>query len=275
MLNYETEQVDVIYKFEHKLNRVPHIFEPTQAQDLFLVASPEDGFFLDFRSDPNGEESAFIDDYHISVIESVTYDEEDMIYYIMCNKFDDKLGLFVLKVDPKNPKGGIFLIKWKNRLDIDDSSIDIMRDEVTGLKELILAFKIIYINVYSVFAVDISVEDTEAIQFRHESFQMFESECTGLMLNNETRDFVHCNNTGMYVMSFMTNKHDSQQTNGKKSDNVLIDKRRLVDDRGSLKMLHSIESCNFLRLDPQNYVHLECQDENEYYVTIKQEYIKD
>jgi hypothetical protein len=88
----------------------------------------------------------------------------------MCNKYLEKLGFFVLQIDPMNVDNVIFIIKWKNKLDFNDSKIYILRDEESGLKELIIAFKIIYINIFSMFVVDISVDDTEAIQFRHESF---------------------------------------------------------------------------------------------------------
>ena len=88
----------------------------------------------------------------------------------MCNTYFEKLGFFVLRIDPKAPKETKFMIKWKNKLDCADSQIYILRDRQSGLKELILAFKIIYVNMYSLFSLDISVDDTEMIIFRHESF---------------------------------------------------------------------------------------------------------
>ena len=58
------------------------------------------------------------------------------------------------------------------------------------------------------FVIDIAVEDctpegyhAEAIRFRHESVQLYESSCTGLLLNNNCNDFVHVNKDGLSVVS--------------------------------------------------------------------------
>jgi len=45
----------------------------------------------------------------------------------------------------------------------------ILRSE-TGLKELIISFKTIYINTYNVVCMDITVDDEQLMIFRHESF---------------------------------------------------------------------------------------------------------
>ena len=116
-------------------------------------------------------ETQLIDEHEIASIKTAIFDAEDQLFYIVCNKYYEKLGFFVLKINPFNPSEVSFYVKWKNKLDINDCTIAILRDKDSGLKELILSFKIIYINMYSLFAVDISVEDTdEAILFRHASF---------------------------------------------------------------------------------------------------------
>jgi hypothetical protein len=46
----------------------------------------------------------------------------------------------------------------------------VLRNTKNGLKELIICCKTIYINVYNVVALDISVEDEQLMIFRHESF---------------------------------------------------------------------------------------------------------
>lgn len=131
----------------------------------------------------------------------MAYDAEENVFYIMCNWFAEKLGFYVLKISPLEDTEGKFLIKWKNRLDMDDAYLSILRDSGSGLKELVIAFKIIYENIYSIFVLDISVEDSETIQFQHDSFQLYESSCTTILLNNITRDLIHCNNKGMSVVS--------------------------------------------------------------------------
>lgn len=180
------------------------------------------------------------------------------MFYIVCNKYYEKLGFFVLKINPFNPSEVSFYVKWKNKLDINDCTIAILRDKESGLKELILSFKIIYINMYSLFAVDISVEETdESIIFRHESFQVWESQSAGMLLNNKSRDFIHINNKGISVMSLASKHMD------------VPDKRCLIDNLGDQRMLHSLESCNFLKLDPQNYIHMDCTNPDEYEMYIR------
>jgi len=115
----------------------------------------------------------------------------------MCNKFNDKLGFFVFKIHETDPTNCTYLVRWKNKLDISDSCMYVLRDENTGYKELIIGFKIIYINTYNLFCMDITVDNRESIIFRHESFQLWESPCTGILLNNVNRDFITMNKMGM------------------------------------------------------------------------------
>lgn len=52
------------------------------------------------------------------------------------------------------------------------------------------------------------------------------------------------------------------------------DKRPLIDEYGQPKMLHSLESCNFLVLDPQNHIHFKCNHGPNHVISIMQEYYK-
>ena len=93
-----------------------------------------------------------------------------------------------------------------------------------GYSELVMGFKSIYINVYNLFCIDISQEDAEPIIFRHESFQLWESDCFGILLKNKSSDFITLNKQGMWVTSFGSTQ-DSQ-------DKGLTRKRVIVDDVG-------------------------------------------
>jgi hypothetical protein len=37
-------------------------------------------------------------------VKSIVYDEDDNDYYIMCNKYEEKLGFFVLKINAFRPE---------------------------------------------------------------------------------------------------------------------------------------------------------------------------
>jgi hypothetical protein len=93
---------------------------------------------------------------------------------------EEKLGFYVLKIDEENPlpKDDNFLIKWSNKLNFGNTSLNILRSRVQDSegndvehKELIVSYKKIFVNVYDVIVMDISVEtDDPTLIFRHESY---------------------------------------------------------------------------------------------------------
>jgi len=144
-----------------------------------LIASPEDGMYLHLPhqthqsqnvANVTAKEVDINDEYQIASIKSVIYDQEEKFYYVLSNKFEEKLGFFVIKVSEKDPSDKRFLIKWKNKLDIGDPNMFILRNYESKLKELIVSYKTIYINTYNVICMDVSVEDDQLMIFRHESF---------------------------------------------------------------------------------------------------------
>lgn len=111
---------------------------------------------------------------------------------MLSNKYQEKLGLFIIKfseTDPYNTDRN-FLIKWKTKLDIGNTNMTILRNHDNKLKELIVSYKTIFMNTYNVICMDITVDNDQLIIFRHESFQLWESECMGFLLSNN-KDFVH------------------------------------------------------------------------------------
>jgi hypothetical protein len=94
------------------------------------------------------------------------------MFYILSNKYEEKLGFFVLKVNEQDPYNSKFLIKWKNKLDIGDASIYVLRNETgkENIKEIIISYKTIFINTYNIVVMDITSESTQNMIFRHESF---------------------------------------------------------------------------------------------------------
>jgi hypothetical protein len=61
------------------------------------------------------------------------------------------------------------IINLKNKLEIGDTSLSILRNKKTKIKELVIGYKTIYINVYNVLVMDITQLEKMMI-FRHESF---------------------------------------------------------------------------------------------------------
>ena len=82
--------------------------------------------------------------------------------------------MFIIKFDEADPSNCNFFMKYKNKLQITDADIAVLRCEKNRLKELILSYKTIHSNIYTVMVVDIS-RVTPWPLYRHESFQLWES----------------------------------------------------------------------------------------------------
>lgn len=98
--------------------------------------------------------------FKIGSIKEIKYDEEEDDFYILANKYEEKLGFFIIRIDAKDPEGdNLFLAKWKNKLDIANASLNVLRHQDSDgnmFKELIIAYKSININTYNVTVMDIS-----------------------------------------------------------------------------------------------------------------------
>jgi hypothetical protein len=94
--------------------------------------------------------------YSVSAIKEIIYDYEDQEFYILANKLEGLLGFFVFTICEKDPYSSKFYIKYKNKLDIGDTNINVLRDPENRVKELVISYKTIYINTYNVIVIDIS-----------------------------------------------------------------------------------------------------------------------
>lgn len=118
-----------------------------------VIASAEDGIYLDI----NKKNEIDLDEkFQIGSIKEIIHDEDDGVFYILANKYEQKLGFFLIKMNAENPEQHRFLTKYKNKLDIGDCSIKVMRDANFGFKELVISYKTIYINTYNVHVLDIT-----------------------------------------------------------------------------------------------------------------------
>lgn len=65
-----------------------------------MAASQEDGLYVDTSTN---YEYDLDREYEISVIKEIVYDEEDQLFYLLANKYMEKLGFFVLKIKEGSP----------------------------------------------------------------------------------------------------------------------------------------------------------------------------
>lgn len=178
------------------------------------------------------------------------------MFYLLANQFDERLGLFVLRVNEYNPSDYKFLIKLKNKLDIGDADLFVLRDKELQYKELVVSYKAIFINTYNIFIFDISSSSGEHLTlFRHESFQLWESKIQGFMMN-KSKDFVVLSRKGMNVFSLGS-----------------VQKKTITGPNNQLMMVHSFESMNYLKIHPRNCIHIDFSGSKQI-VTIQQQYTK-
>jgi len=68
---------------------------------------------------------------------------------MLANKHLGKLGFFLININDSKPDQFKFDMKYQNKLDIGDANIFIIRDEERKFKELMISYKTIYMNTYT------------------------------------------------------------------------------------------------------------------------------
>ena len=165
-LDFINERVKEIVIFQVPLTRQPEFFLMNDDQTVSIIASHDDGIYYNHRN------RKFVDldqKFDISNIKEIIHDYEEKCFYVLSNKYQQKLGMFLIKFSESTPSEHKFILKWKNKLDISDADVAIVRNTKKKYKELVVSFKTIYMNTYNVQVIDIS-SDEEKMLFRHESF---------------------------------------------------------------------------------------------------------
>jgi hypothetical protein len=147
MINFETEEITTIAKFVSPLSRQPEFFTMNDDQNVSVIASLDDGIFFNHVT---GQFYDLDEMYDISSIKEIIYDHEDRMFYLLANKFQERLGVFIIRFNELDPSDYNFFMKFKNKLDISDADIAVLRDKESCLKELVISYKTIHSNVYTV-----------------------------------------------------------------------------------------------------------------------------
>jgi len=108
-------------------------------------------------------------------------------------------------------------------------------------RQLVVSHKTIYINTYSVIVVDLLNEE---VVFRHDSFNLWETKIMSF-LNDATLDYVSLSERGMGVLGLSTQ----------------FLTKRVKDNTGEMHQVHSLASCDYLKLNPRNHILFSCQSE--------------
>tara|TARA_B110000285_G_C15117245_1_gene614851 strand:+ start:1192 stop:1995 length:804 start_codon:yes stop_codon:yes gene_type:complete len=146
-MNFDTKKTNTLYKFKTPLLSQPEFFCMNDKQNVFIVASPDDGLYYTSKK---RSEVDLDDTFNIGCIKSALYDNKDSSFYILCNKFEGEYGIFLILFSQDNPNNHQFLVKCKNRLEIGDANISILTNKEAGYRELVIGYKVIHVNIYCV-----------------------------------------------------------------------------------------------------------------------------
>ena len=161
--NFETETHKILYEFSTDVrpSQQPTYFEMNTDQKIFMVASDWDCVYCNMNAN-SAEQFVLVDVddmLNIKVIKHIYYNPEDKNFYILANKLNEKLGFYVIRVNEDDKKWPAqdefdFVIRWTNKLDINDCGVFVMNELGRGI-ELIISFKQIYINTFNIMVIKI------------------------------------------------------------------------------------------------------------------------
>jgi hypothetical protein len=222
---------------------------------IFVVSAGDQSLYVDM------EMRRFVDLdelFGVQGIKSVIYDREDEAFYLLCNKMNGALGLYLIMFEERQPENHKIITSWRHNLSIGDTCIYISRGldkDNKAYKELICGFKTIYINTFTTTVLDLGADITKGRQTlaKHESFQLWESPVTGLLLR-VSKDFITFSKSGMNVLALGS-----------------LEMKIVKDNLGFEKILHSLNSLSYLKVDPQNFVNCRCQTYENRVISIEQE----
>ena len=187
--------------------------------------------------------------FGIGNIVSTIYDDEEMAFYMVCNFMNDVVGLYLIKFESNNPNNHGFLIRWESKRWIADSNIHISRgvDKANGkiitYKELVVSYKSDSINTYNVIVLDLVDSSLDekikkgqkklslSILHKYECFQLWESAIIGILLKN-SKNFLSFSKMGINVLALGS-----------------VAKQPIIDCTNHRKIIHSLDSLSFLKID--------------------------
>lgn len=252
--NVETEVITPLMVFPEPINDSIQEISPTDDNTCFLVNCFKNCYFIDTAK--KTIEDITEEKLEIEEVEDILWDDVDECWYVLVNKMEGKYGFFVFKYYLKDMKNPTHLIKWVNKLNIGDCNMAI-NDNNTGIRELVISYKVIYINTYNVMVLDLSPDLDQRIVFRHESSQVWESDSCGFFLS-KSEDYIKISKNGLFMLSMGDKK----------------DEKEVIDEKKMPWMSHSLESMDYLKVYPTNYMLFNGCKNEETLLQVQQEYYR-
>lgn len=202
-----------------------------------IIATDSDVLWINIST---SEEADLDEFYRIGLIKACQFFNNK--FYILANKYMKKLGYFLLEIETDKPTPNLkpkFIIKWTNKLDISDATLNFMqveRDNGHGILEskfeMVVSYKTIHLNQYVILVVEMQ---HCLIKFMFEMYQLWESPVKGFM--NKSNDFIILNKTGLSFVILGTQM-----------------KKIISNPDGCNRMVHSLESCSYLKIEDTNHI---------------------
>lgn len=100
MLNFQTEAVNIIYSFSREYDNQPLIFVPNSDNSIYFVATSKQGRIINTKT---LDEFSFDLNFDLENFKQVVYDEEKKNFFVLANRYEEKLGLFLIVFNEKSP----------------------------------------------------------------------------------------------------------------------------------------------------------------------------
>ena len=157
------------------------------------------------------------------------YERRTNCFYVVANKLDSKLGVYLFKMKEHDPFSYEFLINWDSKLEISDCVIETFFNEGKSRFEMVLCYKSMYINTMNIIVLNLSKCNCLMLM-RHESFQMWESKLFGFLIDTNT-DFMTLSYQGIHIV-----------------ETCDVDKTVIKDTKGDNRVVEATKGYDFLKL---------------------------
>ena len=146
----------------------------------------------------------------------------------------------------------MFLMRRFTKLQIGDVDMVVRNAENRTKKHLIISYKSIYVNAYTIMVIDAY---TGGLIFKHDSYCLWESQISSVFIQ-KNKDFVCLQAEGISVLS-LSYSHS----------------KKLVNDNLNCKnQIHSLPSVNYLKLEKQNILDFQSMSKEQKILKIQHQY---
>lgn len=93
---------------------------------MSVVTGPKDCIYYNHKTN---EQFDLDSHFNAQAIKELEYDPEERVFYLLFNNYENKLGLFIVRFSEDDLNKWQFVLRVKNKLEIDDCNICVMRDD--------------------------------------------------------------------------------------------------------------------------------------------------